>query len=138
MRVVNNQQMQIIDRWAVKKLGIPSAVLMENAGRGCADIFKRYFESENLNTLIICGKGNNGGDGFVIARHLINRGAVVSVVLLGKGKELKGDARINYNICRQTGIKIIEIKTATALKNILNRNQPALIIDAIFGTGFKG
>ncbi|OGC41983.1 hypothetical protein A2Y85_06900 [candidate division WOR-3 bacterium RBG_13_43_14] len=138
MRVVNNQQMQIIDRWAVKKLGIPSAVLMENAGRGCADILKGYFESENLNTLIICGKGNNGGDGFVIARHLINRGAVVSVVLLGKGKELKGDARINYNICRQTGIKIIEIKTATALKNILNRNQPALIIDAIFGTGFKG
>ncbi len=130
--------MQAIDQWATKKLGIPSPVLMENAGRGCVDVLEGYFELSNLNTLIICGIGNNGGDGFVIARHLRNRGAIVSVVLLGRSKILKGDAQINYRICRRAGIKVIEIKTSLALKNILGRLRPNLIVDAVFGTGFKG
>jgi NAD(P)H-hydrate epimerase len=138
MRVVNNQQMQTIDRWAIKKLGIPSAVLMENAGRGCVDILQGYFELDNLNVLVICGPGNNGGDGFVIARHLMNRRASVKVVLTGKADTLSGDARTNYNILIRTGIEVIEIKTAAALRNLIDRHHPELIIDAIFGTGYKG
>ncbi len=138
MRVLTNQEMQAIDRRAIRNLGIPGAVLMENAGRGCVDVLEKYFDLQNLNTLVVCGKGNNGGDGFVIARHLINRGASVTVALLGKSGELRPDARLNYNALCRTGVKVIGLKTTADLKTILTRKHPALIVDAIFGTGFKG
>lgn len=130
--------MKEIDKWAQKSLGIPGTVLMENAGRGCVEIIKKYFELPNLKVLIFCGKGNNGGDGLVIARHLNNSGSIVKVILLNKGNELKGDALINYNIAKKSNIEIFETTSAKKLKNIINDFSPECIIDAIFGTGFKG
>lgn len=138
MRVVTNKEMKEIDRWAQKSLGIPGAVLMENAGQGCVAILKKHFDLQNLKVLIFCGKGNNGGDGLVIARHLNNLGSIVRIILLGKGQDLKGDALTNYNIVKKSGIEIFEITGAKKLKKLVNYFAPDCLIDAIFGTGFKG
>src|SRR5262247_3295644 len=85
-----------IDRRAIDEFGMHSLVLMENAGRGCADVLERL----GIHGLVVvmCGKGNNGGDGFVVARHLELRGHAVRVVLCAKPEELKGDAAANWAI----------------------------------------
>lgn len=138
MRLVNNKEMQEIDKWAQESLKIPGIVLMENAGRGCVEVLREYFDLEGLNVLIVCGKGNNGGDGMVIARHLKNNRANVKVVLLGKGNELKGDALLNYQILKNAKFDIIEVSSPQKLKRIFKESHYDCIIDAIFGTGFKG
>ncbi len=138
MRVVTNAEMKKIDAHAIKKSGIPSAVLMENAGRGCVDVLERYAELSGLRTLIICGKGNNGGDGFVVGRHLRNRGAEVRIILLGRGRELKGDALMNYKLAKEAGLDITQSVRFGIIENICNTFNPEVIIDAIFGTGFQG
>ncbi len=138
MRIVTNDSMKKIDTWATKVLGIPSIALMENAGRGCVDILEGYFDLEGLKVLVICGKGNNGGDGFVVARHLVIRGAMVKVILVGKGKELTGDALKNYRIAKKAKFDIYETTNIKTIKRIENSFKPHVVIDAIFGTGFKG
>lgn len=138
MQVVNNNEMQKIDQWAQNSLGLSGVVLMENAGRGCVEVLRRYFDLKNLDVLIVCGKGNNGGDGFVIARHLKNNGSKVKVILLGRGEELKGDALLNYKILKKSKIEINEANSITKLRKIFQQSHPVCIIDAIFGTGFKG
>jgi len=138
MRLVNNKEMQEIDKWAQDSLRISGIVLMENAGRGSIEVLKRYFDLKNLGVLIVCGKGNNGGDGFVIARHLKNSGSNVKIILLGRGEELKGDALLNYQILKKSKIEIIEINSVSKLRRIFYQSHSACIIDAIFGTGFKG
>jgi len=138
MRIVTNIEMKKIDEWAQKELGIPGTVLMENAGRGCVDILQQYFNLQGLKVLIFCGKGNNGGDGLVIARHLKNRGSIIKVILLGKKDELKGDALINFNIAKKSDIEIFEVSNLKQLKKVVYSFFPECIIDAIFGTGFSG
>jgi hydroxyethylthiazole kinase-like uncharacterized protein yjeF len=138
MRIVTNREMKEIDTWSMHTLGIPGTVLMENAGRGCVNVLEEYFNLENLKVLIICGKGNNGGDGFVIARHLQNRGAVVKIILPGKGKELRDDTLINYKLVKKAHIKIHETISYTTIKTIFHAFHPAVIVDALFGTGFTG
>ena len=138
MRVVTNAGMKSIDTWAIKEFGIPSAVLMENAGRGCVDVLETYFDLNALRVLIICGKGNNGGDGFVAARHLQNRGALVKIALLGRPQELKGDALLNYKMAKKGGSDIIEITRLLKLNRLYETFHPEVTIDAVFGTGFTG
>ena len=138
MRIVTNKEIKEIDNWAIKKLGIPGSILMENAGRGCVNVIEEYFDPANLAVLIVCGKGNNGGDGFVIARHLQNRGAFVRVILTGRGINLKHDALLNYKLAKKAGIEIYETIDVKKIKRVLSFFDPDLIIDAIFGTGFKG
>lgn len=138
MRVVTNAEMKKIDTWSMKKFGIPGIVLMENAGRGCVNILEEYFDLDDLKVLIICGKGNNGGDGFVIGRHLQNRGSLVEIILAGKGTELKGDARLNYNLAKKAEIDVYETVNINTVKKIYNAFHPAVVIDALFGTGFQG
>lgn len=138
MRIVTNKEIKEIDKWAAKKLGIPGSVLMENAGRGCVNVLEEYFNLENLAVLIICGKGNNGGDGFVIARHLQNRGSFVKIVLIGRGVNLKGDALLNYKLAKKAHLEIHETINITKIKKIACSFNPDLIVDAIFGTGFTG
>ena len=138
MRLVTTKEMAKIDTWSIKKLGIPGMVLMENAGRGCANIIEDYFNPEGLKTLVVCGKGNNGGDGFVIARHLLNRGADVQTILTGKGSSLKGDALINYRLCRNARIPIIETIDMRRIRKVFRDFQPDVVVDAVFGTGFTG
>ncbi|MEO0067767.1 MAG: NAD(P)H-hydrate dehydratase [candidate division WOR-3 bacterium] len=134
--LVTASQMKTIDRQAIEVWGIPGVVLMENAGRSVVlELEKEFKNLSGKKFLIICGKGNNGGDGFVVARHLNNKGAFVRCVLLGKVKELKGDALTNARILINAGMKIEEVEQGDELPQIIQSH--AVIIDAIFGTGLS-
>ena len=99
MKAVTAEQMQHLDHKAIEIYGIPGVVLMENAGRGAAEVILKTFPGLERNSVaIVAGKGNNGGDGFVIARYLLNAGVPVKVFLLTDPKVLRGDAEINYQI----------------------------------------
>ncbi|MDI6839250.1 MAG: NAD(P)H-hydrate dehydratase [bacterium] len=140
MKLVTPDEMKEIDRKAIRELGIPGVVLMENAGLGLFEIIQEEFgEIKDLKVGIVCGEGNNGGDGFVLARHLLNNGATVSIFLLGKSQRIKGDAGINLNILLNTGFKIKELTTKKDVQIFVSEcKQFTLLVDAIFGTGFKG
>lgn len=128
--------MKEIDRRAIEEWGLNGLVLMENAGRAVVDsITEELGSPAGRRFTVVCGKGNNGGDGFVVARHLANRGAEVTCLLLGKIAELRGDARTNAEILSRSGLAIHEMSDAEALDRTLT---PApVIIDAIFGTGLS-
>jgi hydroxyethylthiazole kinase-like uncharacterized protein yjeF len=139
--LVSASEMRWCDETTIKKYGVPSLLLMENAGRGVAQIAAQRFGSlRGGHVLVFCGKGNNGGDGFVVARHLLNTGTTITVVLLAAARELKGDAKTNFDILKrlqQASSDHLSIKPFT--KALLSRLPKAkLIIDAIFGTGFSG
>ncbi|MCX6142696.1 MAG: NAD(P)H-hydrate dehydratase [Ignavibacteriales bacterium] len=129
------------DDVTIHKHGVPSLLLMENAGRGVAETAVLEFgPPEGKRILLFCGKGNNGGDGFVAARHLLNAGANVTVVLLSSASTLQGDARSNYDTLtrlKQPEARQLSIKkfSRTLLKTL---HKQDLVIDAIFGTGFSG
>ncbi len=140
MRVVTSQEMRAIDRAAIEGLGIPGLVLMENAGR---DVFIHLTDFtdgvEGLRALVVCGKGNNGGDGFVVARHLANHGADVRIILLGRMSEVQGDAQVNMAIAKGMGLPIVEILDEEGLALLTDTLLEAdVVVDAIFGTGFSG
>jgi NAD(P)H-hydrate epimerase len=121
-----------VDRWAIEKLGLPSIVLMENAGRGVVDVLMSR-EPQPRKVLILCGKGNNGGDGFVIARHLAIHGVDCRVVLLVDPSELQGDALANFLVLQRLGF---EIESLAALSS--SGSHCDWIIDAMLGTGAVG
>src|SRR5262245_39006607 len=89
-------QVREVDRRAIEVYGLSGLVLMENAGRGCVDVLASLGCRGPV--AVVCGKGNNAGDGFVIARHLDLRGIAVKVLLLGSPADLRGDAAANYAI----------------------------------------
>ena len=130
--------MQAIDRCAIEEYGIPGMILMENAGRESVETLKRKFSDlASQKIVIFAGKGNNGGDGFVMARHLQNMGIDVGVFLLGKLAELKDDAKLNAQIAQKIGVEINEID-ARNFKSFDHRLRHSdLVIDAIFGTGLS-
>ncbi|MDD2890614.1 MAG: NAD(P)H-hydrate dehydratase [bacterium] len=136
MKLLTSEQMRNIDKTAIEKLGVPGTVLMENAGVKLFEIIhEELHHAKNPRIAIICGKGNNGGDGFVLARHLLNNKISTDVFLLGNSNEVKGDAKINLDILLKSGHKIIEI---TNEKKIPSLKTYDLLVDAIFGTGFTG
>jgi NAD(P)H-hydrate epimerase len=137
MKAVTSNIMQKIDRETINSCGIPGIVLMENAGRGAVDTIFRYFQ--NIESIsVIAGKGNNGGDGFVIARHMVNRGVRASVYLLSEIEKIRGDAQINLDIIKKMGIPVISILNIDELlKEKENINKSSIVIDAIFGTGLS-
>jgi len=130
--------MRAIDRWAIDEMGIPGIVLMENAG---ATIVRRLAEIipdlSSKKIIIFCGKGNNGGDGFVMARHLSNLGANVTVLLAALITELKGDAKTNALSAKNLGIHIKELNTKNINKFDRKLSHSDLIVDALFGTGLS-
>jgi NAD(P)H-hydrate epimerase len=131
--------MRSIDERAVTEFKIPSLILMENAGRGVADTIEEYFELKDLNVLCVCGKGNNGGDGFVVARHLASRGANVEITLAGRIDSLKGDAFVNADIARNMKLPIVEIESEDDLTSYSGKSCSFdVIVDAILGTGSRG
>ena len=96
MRVLNAAQMREADRRTIEDIGIPSLVLMENAGRQVvAAIEAIHSDLAERQVAVLCGRGNNGGDGFVVARTLLQRGIDVSVFLIGRVADVRGDARVN-------------------------------------------
>ncbi len=113
MRVLNTRQMRDADRRTIEEIGIPSIVLMENAGRQAVAAMEAAFDDlADSQVGVICGHGNNGGDGFVVARTLIQRGVDVGVFLLGSVAEVTGDARTNLEVLGRIGLTVVEITSA--------------------------
>jgi len=141
--VMSRDEVRAFDEWAIEELGIPGIVLMENAGRSCAQfIIETLSKIKKPKVCIFCGTGNNGGDGFVIARHLHNAGFNVTIAICGSIAKLKGDARINYDILIGLGLKIetLDMDNADDFDSrVTSLAQDAnMIVDAIFGTGLTG
>lgn len=132
--------MQRLDQTAINQLGIPGVVLMENAGLQLVEeIHNILGDLRGKTVTVFAGKGNNGGDGFVVARHLLNAGAEVKVLLLADEAEIAGDAKTNLNILQAMGHKVYPIINSNSLNIVkLAMVYTDLIVDAIFGTGFKG
>jgi ADP-dependent NAD(P)H-hydrate dehydratase / NAD(P)H-hydrate epimerase len=139
--VVSAEEMRWCDETTINTYSIPGLLLMENAGRGVAEVVKQeYFPLQSKHILVLCGKGNNGGDGFVIARMLMNSCARVSILLIASPSELKGDAKTNFKILQTISKKSNgQITIQRYSKRILSKlAKPDIIIDAMFGTGFTG
>ena len=149
---LTREQVRDIDRRAVEEFGLPGVVLMENAGRGAAELLARL-NPERQRVLVLCGPGNNGGDGFVMVRHLQNHGVEVDVWLfapsqrspagtgrLGFHPQLSPDAAVNHEIWLRSGTYLVNIETdhprmdprRYADQITLGRGW---IVDALFGTG---
>ncbi|MBM4300274.1 MAG: NAD(P)H-hydrate dehydratase [Deltaproteobacteria bacterium] len=138
MKLVTASMMRELDRRAIQDLGIPSLVLMENAGRTTYQILRREFPGLQGEVAVVAGRGNNGGDGFVVARYLANAGIPVAVFLLGPRDRVSGDARVNLEILAHLGIAVTEVLTEADLNHTLHRLAKAgLIVDALLGTGLN-
>jgi NAD(P)H-hydrate epimerase len=140
MVILTAEQMREVDERAERDHGIPAETLMDNAGREVAlALVRRYPDLAARRTLILCGKGNNGGDGITAARHLRERGIAARVALLAAGHELTGAAAWALSKSREKGIRVEEIVDAGAW-NALRRSLPEfdLIVDALLGTGVRG
>ena len=140
---ITRQQSREVDRRAIEQYGMTGLVLMENAGRGTADVLCRLAETESGGRLgrvvVCCGKGNNAGDGFVIARHLDLRGHEVRVLVWADPAELTGDAGANFNILRQTGVPIEVFGNRHDAARLAEHLAGAdWIVDALLGTGARG
>ncbi len=140
MRVLNTRQMREADRRTIEEIGIPSIVLMENAGRQAVAAMEAAFDDLASSQVgVLCGRGNNGGDGFVVARTLIQRGVDVGVFLLGSVSEVTGDARVNLEVLGRIGLTVVEITSAQEWElHFTEISECDLVVDAILGTGFRG
>ena len=140
--VMTRDEVRGFDKWAINTLGIAGVVLMENAGRSCAELIKEKLAGiAEPKVCIFCGTGNNGGDGYVIARGLLNSGFRVGLTICGDREKIKGDAKINLDILEQLGQPIEQL-------NLKDDNIPSLVeaftadadmlVDGLFGTGLRG
>jgi hydroxyethylthiazole kinase-like uncharacterized protein yjeF len=137
VKLVTSATMRLIDREAIEKRGIPSDTLMENAGGNVAlrILADQVPKPESSKVAVFCGKGNNGGDGLVIARHFRKAGVGVEVFFIGPIAELSTDAQRNHERAAKLGLTLHEVKVASDLPSALDCD---LVIDAVFGTGFSG
>ncbi len=140
VKLLKADEMKAIDRQASSEYGIPSIILMENAGLRTLEVIEEILgESKNKSIIILAGKGNNGGDGLVIARHLLNSGAAVQVFLTGKADEFTADSRLNHDILVRMGACILPLMSDEDLDRLmLSLMNADLIVDALYGIGFKG
>jgi NAD(P)H-hydrate epimerase len=143
MRIVTSEQMRAADRHAIDEIGIPSLVLMENAGAAVVEALAALVGGEDavhgLGVVVLCGTGNNGGDGMVVARRLAGAGAEVRVALLGDEEELAPDARVQWGILERLEIAVATIADAEDWDEVAATLEDAdVIVDALLGTGFRG
>ena len=132
MYILSREEMYAIDKFTIEKVGIPGQELMENAGKGCSQFINDLITPESKIALF-CGSGNNGGDGFVIARYLHNWQHFPEIFLMGSTDKMSSETLINYNKCEELGIPIHKIE-----KEPDDLSEFDLIVDAIFGVGLKG
>jgi NAD(P)H-hydrate epimerase len=135
---LSRAEVRSLDRRAMEEYGLPGVVLMENAGRGTAELLRALGVCGPV--AVCCGKGNNGGDGLVIARHLDNHGVAVRVLLFCRPEELSGDAALNYHVVARSGLPV-----TVHVENPVNREAmrrelgtAEWVVDALFGTGLTG
>ena len=135
MKIVTAAEMREIDRLTTEKYGVPSLTLMENAGSAVAEFAQKHFDFKTA--CVVCGKGNNGGDGFVAARHLYEAGKQVAVIILAKSQEeLRGDAAEMFKKLTVTPIWVSEEEHFSRAE-VQQALKAELIVDGILGTGFK-
>ena len=135
-RTLTRAQSRELDRRATAEFGVPSIVLMENAGRGATDTLQRLGLPGPV--VICCGKGNNAGDGFVIARHLDLRGMAVRLLLWADPDSLAGDAAVNFQIARAAGIDCEVMHGESAADAGRRLAGAGCVVDALLGTGAAG
>src|SRR6188768_1108777 len=137
--VLSREEMRKFDAHASHAAQVPSLLLMENAGRGAADVIARELglaRGSGARIVVVCGAGNNGGDGFVVARRLLTLGAEPVVYLLVKAERLSGDALSNYHSFLGVGGKVVELLEPNQLSVLSAAIEPArAVVDAVFGTG---
>ncbi len=143
MKSLTRDEVRSFDRHAIEKLGIPGVVLMENAGRNAADAIETFVKDlqgqlSRCRVAILAGAGNNGGDGFVIARQLAMRGAVVKTFILAPAEKITGDAAVNLEIIRNLNFDIQQLTEADIPDLAVNLEDYDLVVDAIGGTGIRG
>jgi NAD(P)H-hydrate epimerase len=149
--IMSREQSRAFDTWAINVVGVPGVVLMENAGRSCSELIaEKLAGKSNPRVCIFCGLGNNGGDGFVIARHLLNRNFNVATLICGDPGKIKGDAKINLDILKALNASIespavswvepLDISDAAPVKSRIAAfaANADIIVDAVFGTGLTG
>jgi NAD(P)H-hydrate epimerase len=134
---LTREQVREVDRRAIEEFGLPGVVLMENAGRGVAELLRSLGVAGQV--AVCCGKGNNGGDGFVIARHLDNWGVPVRVMLFTRPEDLRGDAAIHFRVLQRAGLGVPVNWCDLAMMTLQQELAAAeWIVDALFGTGLTG
>ena len=137
MKIVTAQQMRELDRRAIQERGIPGLTLMENAGRAAAEAAARLTRKSNDRPIVIlCGRGNNGGDGFVAARHLRELGRRVQVFLAAARADVAGDAEANLRRLEEGGIEVTEVEDPQPV--VSSFCSAGLVVDALLGTGLSG
>jgi NAD(P)H-hydrate epimerase len=139
MRILTAAQMRDADRFTIDEIGIPSLVLMENAGRQVVAAIEAAYEALlEGRVALLCGRGNNGGDGFVVARTLLQRGVETLVIVIGTIAEVRGDARLNLDILGRLGVTVVEVSVEQSWElHFSEISKCTLIVDAIFGTGLR-
>lgn len=139
MRLVKASEMREMDRFTIEELGVPGIVLMENAARGAARVFVEHFEPPRQSRILfLCGRGNNGGDGYVMGRYLHQLGFSVSVVVLSELQGIIGDALTNLKIIQRLGLDVKEaarIQDWQSCQGLLENAD--FVVDAILGTGLN-
>ncbi len=137
MITFSRQESRELDRIAIEQLNVSGLTLMENAGRGCTDLI----EAHNFNSVVLlCGRGNNAGDGFVIARQLLTRGIPAITILLGDAKFLTGVARTNFEILTKLPATILRVEpeNLTHTLEAIDTSANMAIVDCLLGTGAVG
>ena len=142
MRILTSDQMGWVDRETTARYGVPSLLLMENAGSGVVREMEGHFgELRGLRVLVVCGKGNNGGDGLVVARHLHLRNVATQVVLVARPESVRGDARTNLEMARKMGVPFEWIADeddwAERLRSHLDPTRTDILVDGLLGTGVR-
>lgn len=137
MKLITGQEMVKIDRRTIEEVGIDGLILMEKAGQGVADKATAIVNDKKSNILILCGRGNNGGDGLVAARILSQQDYNVQVIIFGR-RELSKDAQVNHDILANLGLEIIYLNEVDSLWDRMRNFNYSLIIDCLLGTGIKG
>ncbi|MGO9566682.1 MAG: NAD(P)H-hydrate dehydratase [Desulfomonilaceae bacterium] len=140
MYLVTAEEMRAFDAAAIEEYGIPGVVLMENAGRTTFHILKTHLGGDvrDLKVSVVAGPGNNGGDGYVIARYLMNHGADVQTFLLSPREKIKGDALVNLLVLERMSSRVYEVTDEESLKQAVRQwRQSQVVVDAILGTGLN-
>ena len=136
--VVTAAEMRELDRIAIEDAGIAGIVLMENAGRGVAEVVRMAAGTEMEAPIVcVCGKGNNGGDGFVVARYLQNWGYEVFCILVGTRDQVTGDALTQLDIVDTLGVEVIELDDEWTEMADDALAVAGVVVDALFGTGLN-
>src|SRR5271154_6348672 len=137
MKILNAAEMREVDRLTTERYGVPGLTLMENAGKSVAEfIAKRFPDFLRQNVVVLCGKGNNGGDGLVVARHLLKMGAKPSVYFIGDPREMKGDAAANLKRWKKLGKLVVD--RGTGAGGWMPLSSGTIVVDALLGTGVRG